>query len=586
MAEEDDLQQLLSDTTTPPILIHQTPSKFYSHFFFKSVFIATLVLVLSVFPSKAPPESVDQQTSILTRNWELVYVLIVGIAISYGLLSRKIDVDTEKEDNAHLIKPDNTSSSTYVSRILHVSSFFEDEAENLSDHSDPKIETWNSRYFRGDSEVVVAKESPVVSVSSTSSVKPLLLPVRSLRSMVSNSDDVVGYDFDEEVAGSSKSISRSSSGSKSVSFGKSRSGDLDFIELEEKLNENVVHRSPIPWRSRSGKYEMKEEVGGGSTQFYVPPPSVEESRFDYIESRSSLSSRPNSASPSPKKLSPSPSLLQEMQAKNVEESRRRKSFHSFSSPPPPPPPPPPLPTVVNRKPPLRSSNSIGTSKVYPSENKGTFKDEMMDIRMDSLRSETKVRAQSEGLPMGKSLRTIRAREPVVEAGKAQKTGVFEQPLNNAEKLRAVEVVKPQKMGGLEEPFNNGRRRSLESPKLTPKPQFEQSLNNSRRQSFESPKLVMPKPQISKYHKEKQEFVEKVIVDSEDDSDSEADESSGTSDDEEITPEVVNNASEADPNEVDKKADEFIAKFREQIRLQRINSIKRSSGKLGSRNISR
>ena len=35
------------------------------------------------------------------------------------------------------------------------------------------------------------------------------------------------------------------------------------------------------------------------------------------------------------------------------------------------------------------------------------------------------------------------------------------------------------------------------------------------------------------------------------------------------------------SDVDKKADEFIAKFREQIRLQRIESIKRSACKISA-----
>ena len=38
--------------------------------------------------------------------------------------------------------------------------------------------------------------------------------------------------------------------------------------------------------------------------------------------------------------------------------------------------------------------------------------------------------------------------------------------------------------------------------------------------------------------------------------------------------------EVDENEVDKKAEEFIARFREQIRLQRIASIKKSAGPRG------
>jgi hypothetical protein len=38
--------------------------------------------------------------------------------------------------------------------------------------------------------------------------------------------------------------------------------------------------------------------------------------------------------------------------------------------------------------------------------------------------------------------------------------------------------------------------------------------------------------------------------------------------------------EVDENEVDKKAEEFIARFREQIRRQRIESIKKSAGPRG------
>lgn len=60
------------------------------------------------------------------------------------------------------------------------------------------------------------------------------------------------------------------------------------------------------------------------------------------------------------------------------------------------------------------------------------------------------------------------------------------------------------------------------------------------------------------------------TDSSDDDDDVGGYSTRTNSPRESTPEV-------DENEVDKKAEEFIARFREQIRLQRIESIKRSAG---------
>ncbi|CAB4269499.1 unnamed protein product [Prunus armeniaca] len=98
-------------------------------------------------------------------------------------------------------------------------------------------------------------------------------------------------------------------------------------------------------------------------------------------------------------------------------------------------------------------------------------------------------------------------------------------------------------------------------------------------------LHMPKPTIPKYQKkEMQEFHGNVVAEeSEDDSESEAENFLVSSEDEDADPPAAaaatcNSVNVAGPDsEVDKKAGEFIAKFREQIRLQKVASLDRSRG---------
>ena len=64
----------------------QAPAKFLSGFFYKVIFFTIFIALLPLLPSQAPG-SVNK--SIFTRSWELLHLLIVGIAISYGLFSRR-----------------------------------------------------------------------------------------------------------------------------------------------------------------------------------------------------------------------------------------------------------------------------------------------------------------------------------------------------------------------------------------------------------------------------------------------------------------------------------------------------------------
>ncbi|KAJ6335100.1 hypothetical protein OIU78_011856 [Salix suchowensis] len=88
---------------------------------------------------------------------------------------------------------------------------------------------------------------------------------------------------------------------------------------------------------------------------------------------------------------------------------------------------------------------------------------------------------------------------------------------------------------------------------------------------------VPKPTHSKYKKNEREvFSESLTVESTEESESKTDNSRVTSDEHSVP---ATNIDAGDySSEVDKKAGEFIAKFREQIRLQKVASTERSRGK--------
>ncbi|KAK8578958.1 hypothetical protein V6N13_142205 [Hibiscus sabdariffa] len=176
-------------------------------------------VIIPVFPSQAP-EFINQ--TLLSRSWELLRLLFVGIVVSYGLFSRRND-ETEKEINNNNSKFDSVQS--LMSRFLQVLSVFDDEGENISGSDDSKVQTWSSQYHRNEPPVFGSEE------------KPLLLPVRSLKSRVSEGNHV---ETSRESIASTSSFRRWNSSLSS----KRENGET----LGEIMNEsNVVLPSPIPW---------------------------------------------------------------------------------------------------------------------------------------------------------------------------------------------------------------------------------------------------------------------------------------------------------------------------------------------------
>ncbi|XP_019422534.1 PREDICTED: uncharacterized protein LOC109332143 [Lupinus angustifolius] len=581
--------------STDPNAIHNTkhhnkptseknPNKFHHNFLFKVAIVAIFLVILPLFPSQAP-EFINQ--TLLTRSWELLHLLLVGIAISYGLFSsRNNETDKGKENN--MSKFDN--AQILVSRLLNVSSVFDDEeadAENSSpesDHGSTKVQTWNNQHYRNEPVVVVAPHEDqgggdgVASASASTSTrsrigeKPLLLPVRSLKSRLSDDGDVqyandsprtqsqlkpkfndAKVDNNESSAISSFSLTRSNSKTGSKWFSRnSNNGRNDELEgagdakVENKMKNNVVLPSPIPWRTRSGRLEPKLEVEAPNQ--HASRPSLEEFEFSKMEpgimkSQTSFSSQTNLLPSSPK-FTPSPSFLpesvKESLAKNTDDLVRKKGFYNKSCPPPPPPPPM-FQKSISMKPRYGSFNERANHYSFDKELKRSFSSETNGMKMNRFESsiEVKPKGSAENMSnVGKSVRKIRANQNKSLLGKE---GTMDKEESEDEEHYMEETTR-KGMG-------------YDSMEFGEEEQKESFLD----------KVVMES--ADEYTKTEDEDVGGRIIQKESVESSKTDEtnSSGIGGDE--------------GQDVDKKADEFIAKFREQIRLQRIESIKRSTTKI-------
>ncbi|XP_031393956.1 serine/arginine repetitive matrix protein 1 isoform X1 [Punica granatum] len=523
--------------------IRARSSKYSANFLYKASLALIFLVIIPLFPSQAP-EFINQ--TVPNRSWELLHLVLVGIAVSYGLFSSRNQEETEKEANPPPSKFD--SAQSCVSRLLQVPSVFDDEPETQSGSGDEvgKLETWSSQYYPNDPVVVLAKEQEpsvidqqrVNSVGSSSRIgeRPLLLPVRSLKSRVLDDekepiDELRGVSSKSSLCrSSSDASSKRFSGSNHVTNRMKSSQKLRGSEDLAEDKEAAVLPSPIPWRSRSGRMEVNEEVFNPVSPFS----SIED--FEYFRAKPeaskpqiSASSRPNSGS----KISFSSrksSLTSESQAKIAEDFVRKKSFQK-SSPPPPPPPPPMAFKSSLMKPSLSSGyhlNGVTSDKDFRRSSSTEPKE------ATQVYSGIEKKPRSTPLPdVGKSVRTLRA-----------------------QKSEGLEIYGAQ-----------------DADETLPQ--------NARRRIG-----MVPKPSSLEFSEEEKDgFVEDVTSESDEESPlSENDEEAevGTLKNDEVG--LIDSVGDGG-RDVDKKADEFIAKFREQIRLQRIDSIKRSSAEI-SRSLSR
>ncbi|KAF8728111.1 hypothetical protein HU200_018690 [Digitaria exilis] len=494
---------------------------------FRAALLALCVAVLPLLPT-APEAGANggPGQAFLAKACELLHLLFVGIAVSYGLFSRKnnaaddgragVAADAEKDAAAAGNQTAVKADARYAWRMFRdsIAPFDDDEEEFLPD-SPPsdgreKMRSWSSLH-RPEDPVVVVSNGGGRTGHATDAQATLSLPVRALRSQSPAAQDAIPG-----------------------------GGETPRSRRGSATGEETVLPSPIPWRSRSGR---KLDDAGRSAS---PSPS-----------------------PSPKRLSPASSLARETAAKASEEyyePKRRggpyRSSSSVLSPPPAPPPPPPPFLVHGYHRPAAAERRTAVAK--------SFKEELQDHSMRGGRGEhryspntsifstsaysssnsstAKPRNSFDGggggggssstTSVGKSVRTIRAR--------AEPAAAFQEQSQELPEDDAGDGRDAMRVHGLEESYSYDSYRAYQS---IPRFQYERSVSDP----------ILGGVAVSSDDTES----------SDDDDDEGGAYSTRTNSPRESTPEV-------DENEVDKKAEEFIARFREQIRRQRIESIKKSA----------
>ncbi|RAL50221.1 hypothetical protein DM860_007895 [Cuscuta australis] len=233
---------MAGDSQAPPKQTPTNPTKYFKHFMFKPLLITVFLVSLLLLPPQAP-EFLSQ--SLGSTIWEILQLVFVGIAVSYGLFSWKSDYPDK--ENGGEAKFENAHS--FVSGLLQVSSVFDDDGggggggsggfsvmdEKIDGNCRNIVQTWSNQCRRGGPMAVSGVEEQRGCFSVTREIsrigeKPLLLPVRSLKSRIEDGEGKM-----------------------------ERKGSVNKEEQEEE-DVNPVLPSPIPWRSRSGRFiQMKQD---------------------------------------------------------------------------------------------------------------------------------------------------------------------------------------------------------------------------------------------------------------------------------------------------------------------------------------
>lgn len=505
-------------------------SKFVlAHYLFsKSLMIIFVVLVFTYFPSQVP--EYFNKTSIVTKLWDLMYLLVIGIAVCYGLFS------TRKVDN--LDSSDDSVKETYLSGISDISSIFDNGFE--------------------EKYVVEQLDKPNTAKRST----PLGLPVRSL---VSDSGgggvDEVSSDWDE------------------VKKGKFRG--LVPVKLEEKFKESDLDcDSPRPvlnWRSKSMRLEKREEVNGSS---HVRGCSVEVGDSEGLKSQSMRLLVPpqmknSSEKEEPKGVEAKNGYMQ--QQPSFMESKPRKFGIGGSS------------EMDNRLSSKDVLNDFGKIKVVEGTLDGSVKNEVVDSTFDSNNNVPFIKPKSQRSSTRVSSEmnnNLNSNSMLKDFGKNNVKGT----LNGSSEDFLKAVGKTKVDDGIKLDSNNyapfikskSQRSSIGAPSEMNLETFDYVLG---KEDKADPIDVIPKPapiantykrgKSVRTNRQKEQVLETKVKTF----------PSPSNDKVETRMELGANAtdvnhdqylSDTEPysSEVDRKADEFIAKFREQIRLQRVASARK------------
>ncbi|XVF73509.1 hypothetical protein PTKIN_Ptkin12aG0207300 [Pterospermum kingtungense] len=510
----------------------------YTRFVGKLLFFTFfLVAIPLLIPSQAP-DFINQ--TILNKFWELVHLTFIGIAVSYGLFGRRnVDDVVVNLDDSH---------ESYVSAMFHVSSIFEDGFDHSMCYSSGQgkagffnakngsfenpceenvVQAWNSKYFHGEPMVVLAQPNCCLEKYAESGsfidYKPLGLPVRSLKSMVETRGSP---EFGNESSESpSPGVNDSSDGSNYKS-GSGRFSDLGSDNLE-------------------GKFRVRECVHGG----HFRPLPVDETQFESLKSRSlrSTDSPSDSLSPSHSKSSESPNSSELV----MESSPCSQSF---------PPTSPPVPKPISKGP-VNASHSrqfsdgslLGVRKCFEDALNEFCDGERDDSSSSgkewisgSLKFDAKSSATSKASSRAKSVRTFRTFRARARASVSTRD--------------AGEKLENHRKGKLT--MGSDEIEEAYAGEIEPKIEEHNDLSiGLNRQNFGGDSYMTTPTSPKNQNREKQERSGNSAAESGQDLDRENEDSAAES-----------GTFSLAGSEVDRKAGEFIAKFREQIRLQRTTSI--------------
>ncbi|CAA2984599.1 Hypothetical predicted protein [Olea europaea subsp. europaea] len=582
----------------PTSIIPQIPSKSHSNSLCKSFIIILVLAAIPLFPSQAP-EFISQ--SIFSDFWEIIHLLFIGIALSYGLFCRK---STQLETEC--VYSRNDGSNAYLSGFLNVPSVFEDGFENPCGSDEKNMmrsiknrsfvvsengventyqgsgkhapQTWNYRYLEGQSTLVV--EDGKYLLDESIEYKPLNLPIRSLRSRIVDNDK-------PELVNRNKTTP-SSEGKNTDNVKVQKIRGVVPQNLEKKFAAAAGQPPSIPWRSRSQRVEMREEMSKLQPVTRSRPLSVGESEFGHIEFGSFGDSTLCSTPEVPRSYVENVERKKGLKLLPVSGSRSRAINAEASG------------TSSKTRPfSIGSSSEMNMLRNYDKTLMDCGKEDTLRKgreNIDSLVSDVKL---SKVLSRAKSVRTIRNSGYVVDEMKREKPSsqIDDKVEITHYKFELDTMVKKGgKIEELEDPLINTGNQDFNGGCPAPNsslPYSSSSLaicSEVQTQQWDINKRVAPKYQkggildfddpsevewvASKYQKGgTRDFDDPNEVESQEGSGSEFDISSDSED----ARTFLDDNSELGGSEVDRKAGEFIAKFREQIRLQKIALAKGNSG---------
>ncbi|GLJ30967.1 hypothetical protein SUGI_0618070 [Cryptomeria japonica] len=620
----------------------------------KGLFLALAVALMPVLHKQSPQLMAGYANhSTIARSWELINLVVIGLAISYGFISRRHN-PTENNANDRAVAAQ--GAQNYVQKIFDFAEVFDNFCLPAE-----KVEAWSSRW---------QPQEPLVVIGTDDKEKPLLLPIRSLKSSLSNPEV---FDFLEDPDfPSSKPDPTAAAVEESGKPPEVRNGTILSVEsgnFDEELSnvianeeEPAVFPSPIPWASRLDVLNNKEArplvpavVNLASDDGKIDPPAIPSpipwrsrpdrdhdgkqkigtENGDVSESKPPLPPPPQrpppprpetpkksiergvSPSPSPSSSPPRPRSLVFANGGSQKNMQASSGIPLQKFPSPRPSPSPPHPRSVeltndNSQKNLQASPGIPLQKLAsprpsPSPPHPVFLENGSSQKNPNPKLQnSNEAAQAEGNNSAKDPTASAAPSfpTVAENGSSEKhhingyLSIPKSPQHTAVPPVSQEFPHPEERlenspaytsnsrskSGDDRSYLRGKDRECSSSRSNSRSKFRETSSDSSKNGRDcaeaarasrmlpSPRPPLPTPQASSYPDESTS-ISAPLPPPPPYSDDELSYENTTSSSE-VLYQMEDSVSESE-EEVDKKADQFIAKFHEQIRLQRVESMRRS-----------